>query len=91
MFSKGDRELFRPIVDNLLGGDPFLLLADYRSYIDCQDDVDRAFRDDQRWTRASILNAARMGGFSSDRSIRDYCRDIWNVAPVRIEESADPD
>ncbi|MGK2858433.1 MAG: glycogen/starch/alpha-glucan phosphorylase [Thermoanaerobaculia bacterium] len=91
MFSKGDRELFRPIVENLLGSDPFLLLADYRSYIDCQDDVDRAFRDEESWTRASILNAARMGGFSSDRSIHDYCRDIWNVEPVRIGDSGEED
>ena len=85
-FSHGDRELFHPIVENLLGQDPFLLMADYRSYIDCQDDVDRAFHDETRWTRASILNAARMGGFSSDRSIRDYCRDIWRVEPVSIAD-----
>jgi starch phosphorylase len=85
-FSGGDRALFRPIVDNLLDHDPFLLLADYRSYVDCQDDVDEAFRDRERWTRASILNVARMGGFSSDRSIRDYCRDIWKIEPVEIAE-----
>jgi starch phosphorylase len=83
-FAAGDRELFRPIVENLLGTDPFMVLADYRSYVDCQEEVARAWRDPERWTRASILNAARMGPFSSDRSIREYCRDIWRVKPVPI-------
>jgi glycogen phosphorylase len=85
-FSHGDRELFRPIVDNLLGADPFMLLADYRAYVDCQDAVGRAWGDSERWTRAAILNVARMGRFSSDRSIRDYCRDIWRVEPVVIRD-----
>ena len=83
-FSSGDRELFRPLVDNLLWSDPYMLLADYRSYIDCQDEVGRAWREPERWTRASILNVARMGYFSSDRSIREYCRNIWHVEPVPI-------
>jgi starch phosphorylase len=83
-FSNGDRELFKPIVDNLLGSDPYMLLADYRSYVDCQEEVGRVWRDTERWTRSSILNVARMGRFSSDRSIRDYCRDIWHVEPVPI-------
>jgi glycogen phosphorylase len=86
-FSGGDRELFRPIVENLLGADPFMLLADYRSYVDCQDAVGRAWGDPESWTRASILNVARMGRFSSDRSIRDYCRDIWHIEPVPIPDS----
>jgi starch phosphorylase len=81
-FANGDRELFRPIVENLLGSDPYMLLADYRSYVDCQEEVGRVWRDAERWTRASILNVARMGFFSSDRSIREYCRDIWHVKPV---------
>ena len=85
-FSNGDRELFRPILENLLWSDPYMLLADYRSYVDCQDEVGRVWRDPERWTRASILNVARMGRFSSDRSIRDYCRDIWHVEPVPIPE-----
>jgi len=59
------------------------VLADYPSYRDCQDRVGRAFCDREKWTRMSILNVARMGKFSSDRSIRDYCRDIWKVNPVR--------
>jgi glycogen phosphorylase len=77
----GDRELFRPIVENLLGDDPFLLLTDYQSYIDAQDKVSALWQDRQSWTRASILNCARMGKFSSDRSIRDYCERIWKISP----------
>ncbi|PSB20520.1 glycogen phosphorylase [filamentous cyanobacterium CCP2] len=84
-FSHGDANLFKPIVDNLLYGDPYMLLADYQSYIDCQEQVSQAYRDQDHWTRMSILNVARMGKFSSDRSIRDYCEDIWKVQPVAIE------
>jgi glycogen phosphorylase len=78
---RGDRELFRPIVENLLNHDPFLLLADYQSYIDAQERVSSLWRDPQAWTRVSILNTARMGKFSSDRSIRDYCERVWNIEP----------
>ncbi|MBV6467296.1 MAG: glycogen phosphorylase [Candidatus Brocadia sp.] len=78
-FSRGDAELFRPLVENLLNHDPFMLLADYQSYIDCQDGVSSAYHDQERWTRMSILNVARMGKFSSDRSIREYCDTIWNI------------
>jgi glycogen phosphorylase len=85
-FSNGDRELFKPIVENLLGSDPYMVLADYRSYVDRQDDVARAWRDPERWTRVAISNVAHMGRFSSDRSIRDYCRDIWHVEPVPIAD-----
>jgi len=85
-FSGGDGEVFRPLVDNLLNHDPFLVLADYRSYVDAQGAVETAWADAEGWTRASILNAARSGRFSSDRSIRDYCRDIWNVEPVPVPE-----
>jgi len=83
-FSNGDRELFRPIVDGLLDHDPYLLCADFQSYCDCQARVDAAFHDAARWTRMSILNVARCGHFSSDRSIREYARDIWRVSPVPI-------
>ncbi|WP_338016932.1 glycogen/starch/alpha-glucan phosphorylase [Myxacorys almedinensis] len=83
-FSHGDRDLFKPLVDKLLHHDPFLLLADYASYIECQTKVDQAYRDTQHWTRMSILNAARMGKFSSDRSIRDYCKEIWKVQPIEV-------
>jgi len=77
----GDRELFRPIVDNLLEHDPFFLLADYQEYIDAQERVNALWRKPHAWTRASILNTARMGKFSSDRSIRDYCERVWNIKP----------
>ena len=80
--SRGDAELFRPIVENLLNDDPFLLLADYQAYIDAQERVSALWRDPQAWTRQSILNSARMGKFSSDRSIRDYCERVWNVQPT---------
>jgi starch phosphorylase len=83
-FSHGDTQLFRPLIDDLMNHDPYLLFADYRSYVDCQDQVSLAYRDQERWTRMSILNTARMGKFSSDRSIRDYCKDIWHVQPVAI-------
>ena len=83
-YSNGDASLFRPLVDSLLNDDPFLLLADFRAYVDAQDAASRAWRDEERWTRMSILNVARMGRFSSDRSIREYCRDIWDVEPQPI-------
>jgi starch phosphorylase len=80
----GDPTLFRPLVDNLLWDDPFLLLADYAAYVECQERVSALWRDPAAWTRASILNVARMGKFSSDRSIRDYCAQVWNVEPVKV-------
>jgi starch phosphorylase len=83
-FSRGDREMFRPLLDNLLNSDPFLVLADYADYARCQEQVGAAWKDPERWIRMSILNTARSGKFSSDRSIRDYCSEIWNIAPVRI-------
>lgn len=87
-FSHGDPEVFRPLVDNLLLSDPYLLLADYTDYIACQDAVSAAYRDTEKWTRMSILNTARMGKFSSDRSIAEYCKDIWHVSPLPIETGA---
>jgi starch phosphorylase len=81
VFSKGDRDLFRPLVGALLDRDEYLLLADYPSYIECQERVSAAYRDRKGWTRMSILNVARMGTFSSDRSIRDYCEKVWNIVP----------
>jgi starch phosphorylase len=62
-----------------------MLLADYQSYIDCQEGVGRAYQDQEHWSRLAILNVARMGKFSSDRSIREYCEEIWRVQPVKIE------
>jgi starch phosphorylase len=85
VFSHGDTQLFQPLVDALLQRDEYLALADYRSYLECQDKVGRLYRDQNRWTRTSILNVARMGKFSSDRAIREYCQDIWRARPVPIE------
>jgi glycogen phosphorylase len=84
-FAHGDAGLFRPIVDNLMYQDPYLLFADYQSYIDCQDRVAKAYQDQDNWTRMSILNSARMGKFSSDRSIQEYCDEIWQIKPVTVD------
>ncbi|HVX64819.1 MAG TPA: glycogen/starch/alpha-glucan phosphorylase [Pirellulales bacterium] len=84
VFSQGDQQLFQPIIRSLLDRDDFLLLADYASYIACQEAVSKAHADQEAWTRKSILNVARMGKFSSDRAIKEYCRDIWRVDPVIV-------
>ncbi len=84
-FSRGDVGLFRPLVDALLSRDEYMLLADYASYVACQERVDAAFLDRTRWERMSILNVARAGRFSSDRSIREYAEKVWKVRPVPIE------
>jgi len=85
-FSHGDAATFRPLVEHLLDHDSYLLLADYESYIACQERVDQVWRDRSRWNRMSILNVARTGKFSSDRAIKEYCRDIWHAeaAPVHL-------
>ncbi|MEO0408338.1 MAG: glycogen/starch/alpha-glucan phosphorylase [Cyanobacteria bacterium P01_A01_bin.135] len=83
-FSRGDADLFKPLVDKLLHQDPFALLADYQPYVDCQRLVGQAYRDSDRWTRMSILNSVRMGKFSSDRSIQEYCDEIWKVSSLPI-------
>ena len=82
--SGGDTGLFRPLLDRLLNEDPFLVLADYQAYVDCQEQVSAVWRDQRAWTRKAILNTARMGKFSSDRSIREYCEQIWQVQPVKV-------
>jgi starch phosphorylase len=84
-FSGGDRELFRPLLNSLLYGDPYMLLADYQSFVDAQQQVSLAYVDTAHWTQMSILNVARSGKFSSDRTIKDYCQDIWQVKPVKID------
>jgi starch phosphorylase len=81
-FSSGDRDLFKPLVDSLLYHDDYLVLADYRAYVDRQEEVGDIFRDEKRWTRMSILNTARMGKFSSDRAIREYGEQVWGVRPI---------
>ncbi len=83
-FSNGDRTVFRPLVESLLTSDYYMLFADYQAYVDCQQRVSDAYRDRAGWARMSILNCARVGRFSSDRSIRDYCRDIWDVRPAML-------
>jgi starch phosphorylase len=83
-FSPDDPARFQPLVDSLLvGGDRYALLADYASYLDCQDAVDGLYRDQDAWTRKAILNVAHAGTFSSDRSIRDYAREVWGISPRR--------
>ncbi len=84
-FSKKDVNLFKPLVDSLLCRDEHMLIADYQSYIDCQDRVSMAFKDQKKWTKMSILTVARMGKFSSDRSILEYNEKIWHAAPLKIE------
>jgi len=84
-FSRGNTTQFQPLVDNLVHHDPYFVLADYQSYADCQMLVDQTYRDKEAWTRMSILNAARSGKFSSDRTIREYCADIWKAAPVNVQ------
>ena len=83
-FTHGDTEVLRPVLDNLIYDDPFLVLADYRSYVDCQARVGAAWRDPDTWSHMSILNAARSGKFSSDRAIAEYCDGIWNVPPMSV-------
>jgi glycogen phosphorylase len=86
-FSPGNPDLFRPLLETLMGQDDYMLFADFQSYVDCQAEVDKAYRDEERWSRMSILNTARMGKFSSDRAIKEYCRDIWNAEPVKVDIS----
>jgi starch phosphorylase len=82
-FSPGEPGLFRPILETLLDrGDYFQVLADYHAYIECQERVNQAYLDPVGWTRRSIMSVAGMGFFSSDRSIREYVRDIWEVKPT---------
>jgi glycogen phosphorylase len=83
-FSHGNPGCFRPISDNLLGDDPYLLLADYAAYIECQNRVDLLYQQPWEWARTSILNTAGMGKFSSDRTIAEYAREIWNIHPEKI-------
>jgi glycogen phosphorylase len=83
-FSHGDTEVFKPLVDNLRYDDPFLVCADFASYMQCQEQVSAAWQDRDAWTKMSILNTARSGKFSSDRAIAEYCDDIWSVWPLTV-------
>jgi len=84
-FSPRDPDLFQPLVDSLLDRDEYMLLADYGAYVASQEKVSETFRDPEQWARRSILNVARIGHFSSDRSIRQYCAEIWKARPVPID------
>ena len=84
-FSRGNTTQFLPLIDNLVWHDPYFVFADYQSYADCQTHVDQTYGDKENWTRMSILNAARSGKFSSDRTIREYCKDIWDAKPVPVQ------
>jgi starch phosphorylase len=84
-FSPGEKDLFKPLVDSLLDRDDYMLLADYQAYSDCQAKVADAYKDVEHWTTMSILNVARSGKFSSDRTIKEYCDEIWHVKPVKVE------
>jgi len=84
-FSNGDTQLFQPLVESLLRHDEYLLLTDYASYVECSERAAQAYRDEDAWTRMSILNCARCGFFSSDRAMRQYSDEIWHVRPVAVE------
>jgi starch phosphorylase len=86
-FNKAEPGIFKPIIDKLLGDDYYCLMADYQSYIDAQDEVSRQYQDTEEWTKKAILNVARVGKFSSDRSIKEYAKNIWKVEPVKIHQS----
>ena len=90
-FSRGDTELFRPLIDGLLRHDPYLVMADYQAYADCQRQVSQAYGDAEHWARMSILNTVHSGKFSSDRSIRQYCDAIWKTegVPIKLLSQAD--
>jgi starch phosphorylase len=77
-FSEGDLNLFKPLIDNLLWHDEYMVMADFQSYVDCQAKVSASYLDKENWTRMSILNVARSGKFSSDRSISEYAKNIWD-------------
>ncbi|MEO5574112.1 MAG: glycogen/starch/alpha-glucan phosphorylase [Gammaproteobacteria bacterium] len=90
-FSPAEPQLYQPIIHSLTdGGDNYFLLADYASYMDCCDQVDRMYKDPQEWARRAILNVAGMGKFSSDRSISDYAQNIWDVKPVEVSLANHP-
>jgi starch phosphorylase len=87
-FSPQQPDLFEPLVRSLAESDPFLVLAEFRSYADCQRQVARRWNDTDSWTRGAIQNVASMGRFSSDRAIRDYAREIWKLEPVAVKTPA---
>ena len=83
-FSGSEPQLFKTITDSLLSSDYYMLLADFASYVKCQGEVSEVYKDQEKWTKMSILNVANMGTFSSDRTVKEYADEIWNVKPVNI-------
>jgi starch phosphorylase len=83
-FSPDDKGLFQPLLDTLLGRDEYLVMTDYAAYAACQREVETAFRDTRSWTKKALLNVARLGTFSSDRTVLEYAREIWNIRPVKV-------
>jgi len=84
-FCEGDADLFKPLVQNLVGRDPYFLLADFAAYLAAQEQVALAWREQAQWQRMSVLNTARSGFFSSDRAISDYAERIWGVGPRPLQ------
>lgn len=85
VFSPGEPGRYRDLVDSLINfGDHYQVLADYRSYIDCQDKVDKVYKNPAEWTARTLNNIANMGYFSSDRTIQEYADDIWHIKPVKL-------
>ncbi len=83
-FSNGDTELFKPLLGNLTGRDPYYVMADFSDYMRAQDAVSQTWSDRTTWNRMSLLNTARTGFFSSDRSIREYAKRIWQAEPFPV-------
>jgi starch phosphorylase len=81
-FSPEEKHLFKPLVDGLLGDDRYMVLADFEAYMKAQEEVARAYLNPKRWWKSAIINVARMGFFSSDRTIKEYAKDIWDIHPV---------
>ena len=84
-FSPENPGLFKPLFDSLMNEDEYLLMADFDAYVECQERVSQAYRDQEKWTKMAILNVAHMGKFSSDRTIQEYCDDIWKINSVKID------
>ncbi len=83
-FSPDMPQLFHPIVNSLLEFDKYFVLADYASYVDCQENIGRIYRDKDKWTRMAVMNVARSGKFSSDRAIKEYAENIWGIKSVSL-------
>ena len=88
-FSNGDKELFKPLLNSLTGHDPFFVMADFEDYLNKQDIVSECWNNKKAWNKMALLNTARSGYFSSDRSIREYCKSIWKVSPMPVEITCD--